>query len=97
MMPRFLVETLAREATGHNPLDLPTGRFPEVEIERVYRTRDGGGERVVVVCRAPSEAHVRRWLDAAHIAIDAVRRIDGEEHPTTTRPAPPIVPEENIR
>lgn len=61
LVPRYLVETAAVLA-GAVELDAQADRLPELAIERAYLTRDGGGERLIGMCRAPSEAHVRRWL-----------------------------------
>jgi hypothetical protein len=51
-------------------------RFPEVAVERRYSPHADGANREVWVCRAPSEAHVKRWADATCIAPVGLRHVD---------------------
>ncbi|MEY2477884.1 MAG: hypothetical protein QOG87_3199 [Actinomycetota bacterium] len=79
-MPRYLFETSPQErvladAAAH----IATLRFPELIVEH----RGPLAPDVVVgldrwICRAPSEAHVRRWSAAAGIAIAGLRRLDAD-------------------
>jgi hypothetical protein len=68
-MPRFLLEL---EVTGRDQRDravhLAAVRFPEIAVEHQYSTHDARGHRELWVCRAPSETHLRRWIEAAALA-----------------------------
>jgi hypothetical protein len=83
MMPRYLFETDASVRTGRDQVDTLAHRFPELELEHSYLVHDGGGSREVWVCRAPSEAHLRRWAIAADLMLRHVQRIDAD---TATEP-----------
>jgi hypothetical protein len=74
-VPRFLVVTdIEPEIDLRLALDGVGDRFPEVDIEcGDVDSRVVAPERRMV-CRAPSEAHVRRCMDAAGIAVRAIDR-----------------------
>ena len=65
-MPRYLVMTEIGPG-----VDLPVvldgvgDRFPEVDLELVAEA---------LVCRAPSETHIRRYMDAAGVGVRAISR-----------------------
>ena len=86
-MPRFLVEAWVAPSGESVELAPPVDRFPEVQVERTYISGDGAGQRLVAVCRAPSEAHIRRWLAATDVEVSDVRRIVDAVPPRPHDPA----------
>lgn len=65
-MPRYLVEFDALDDTARQRARaLAVERFPEVEIERRAALEPESSARERWECRAPSDAHVRRWSAAA--------------------------------
>jgi hypothetical protein len=67
-VPRFVVLTpVEPELALRVALDDVGDRFPEVEV--LWGANAGG-----VVCRAPSETHVRRYMDAAGINVRSISR-----------------------
>jgi hypothetical protein len=76
-MPRYLLETRPTTASDRDrALRLAALRFPEVAVEHAYAARAQHDSRDVWVCRAPSQAHLQRWADAACLALGAVRLIE---------------------
>ena len=79
-MPRYLIET-----SGWMRLHCKTAarlvahRFPELTFEYSGAAEPTTSGRDEWLCRAPSEAHVRRWAAAAGVCIQALRRVDAEE------------------
>jgi hypothetical protein len=48
-------------------------RFPEVEVVGQYRCDDTGDE--LWICRAPSIAHVERWVAETAVRITSISRM----------------------
>ncbi len=75
-MPRYLFETPPHSRVRSDAVvRLVALRFPECTVEH-RGTEIAGYERWV--CRAPSEAHVHRWADAAGITIEGLRRVEAD-------------------
>ena len=86
MIQRYLIETHSDSAECRDlAIEVSARRFPEVELEHCYV---GRGIPIVIVwiCRAPSDAHVRRWLGASGLTPTLVRQVD-HETVTTVRPS----------
>jgi hypothetical protein len=76
-MPRFLFETAPISRGRFESLTrFGDQRFPEVAVERCYAPHAEGPNREVWVCRAPSEAHLRRWAEATCLAPLGLRHVD---------------------
>ena len=71
-MPRYLLVTADGDALDE-AVHLAAHRFPEVAVEPVAVTSASpqGGWFV----RAPSEAHVIRWAEAARLAVGRIQRL----------------------
>jgi hypothetical protein len=86
-MPHFLLEFVPSGGAGGTQLEaavsLASSRFPEVVIERRYVVRVAD-LREVWVCRAPSQAHVTRWVAEARLDVPSVRHVDAEVPPWST-------------
>lgn len=73
-MPRYLVETeTCTMAQLHAAVGMTELRYPEVGVE----STDSGpvrtsGADLRLVCRAPSEIHVRRWIAASGLVARAI-------------------------
>ena len=81
-MPRYLVQTDEVTGSGLNGAErLAARRFPEISIEHRYVSDDGTTAREVWICRAPSEAHLGRWAESAHLSITSMCRIAADHRP----------------
>jgi len=75
-MPRYLLETSATTGPDRDRASAAAAhRFPEVAIEHRFTAQDDSSSRDIWVCRAPSEAHVRRWAHACHLGLAALQSV----------------------
>jgi len=76
-VPRYLVETHPFAGDLSPLLTLAGSRFPEIALERRYALGGVPG-RDAWVCRASTVHHIRRFADAAGLAVHAVSRIESD-------------------
>lgn len=55
-------------------LALAATRFPEVQVDHRYTAQHEDGLDLWV-CQAPSEHHLRRWVEAAHLRVDLLQPV----------------------
>jgi hypothetical protein len=64
------------QAQRETAVRLIAERFPEVMVENSYPALREGFGRDRWLCRAPSEAHVRRWAAAAGVQVSDLHTLD---------------------
>jgi hypothetical protein len=78
-MPRYLLQTGAVAPSGSAAaVQLATRLFPEIAVEHCYVAHDEVNAQTTWVCRAPSDAHLRRWANASGFGRISLQRIDAE-------------------
>jgi hypothetical protein len=78
-MPRYLFETTATSQRDRDAMfRLAAERFPEIEFEQHLSVRGEAEDREIWVCRATSDTHVRRFVEASGAVLHAVRPIQTE-------------------
>jgi hypothetical protein len=78
-MPRYLLELDGVDDAARKRANaLASERFPEIELEHAYVLDGASGVTEVWVCRAPSEAHVRRWVAATGLSSTTTRPVDAD-------------------
>jgi hypothetical protein len=91
-MPRYLFETQTAARQLDAAVELAALRFPEITVEQRYLEHDGSNGRAILVCRAPSDAHLRRWAVSTQLPLTSLRHIDSHPH-DTAGPAPTFGPQ----
>lgn len=70
-MPTYLVDLVANDGVALGNAGGPS-RCPEVGVEHWWVDHDDA-RRQLVVCRAPSDAHLRQWLADVDAAVQNLR------------------------
>jgi hypothetical protein len=85
-MPRYLCETGAVDPVRlDDAVRLAAHRFPEIALEHRRTTVGDTQSQTLWLCRAPSEAHLIRWAEAAQLALASV-------HPLNARSTASVTP-----
>ena len=85
-MPRYVLETRTVTHVSRDEVAvLAATRFPEVVIDLRLAAHEAEGVDVWV-CRAPSEAHLRRLAAAAGLDVHLVQSVDTDHGPPPTSP-----------
>jgi hypothetical protein len=73
-MPCYLLDVEVKGTLEDGGQGLTSRRFPELVVEHRFVEHDATGHEVWVV-RAPSAAHVERWVSASCSAVRSVQQI----------------------